>query len=232
MSARIAALASGRGSNVRAVAEYLAAEQTGDRIVLVVSDRPGAGALTLARELGVDARVMEDPASPSAALAAWLRECEIDIVVLAGYLRLLPAAIVREYRGRIINVHPALLPAFGGKGMYGERVHRAVLSAGSRVSGVTVHFVDEVYDRGAIIAQWPVPVFTDDTQASLAERVLRVEHQLLPRVVRALAAGHITLGADNRVRGVYENGTQSAAFTLQPDEGGSVAHAIDAVLAR
>jgi folate-dependent phosphoribosylglycinamide formyltransferase PurN len=101
----------------------------------------------------------------------------------------------------MLNVHPALLPAFGGAGMYGVRVHRAVIEAGVRVSGATVHFVDEVFDRGPIIAQWPVPVAAGDTAESLAARVLCVEHVLYPRIVTAVAAGRVQLDADGRVRG-------------------------------
>src|SRR6185436_1036035 len=97
------------------------------------------------------------------------------------------------FTGRIVNVHPALLPAFGGPGMYGQRVHQAVIESGARVSGVTAHFVDEVYDSGPIIAQWPVPVFPSDDATSLAARVLRVEHLVYPRVVDAVAAGRTTL---------------------------------------
>ena len=107
--------------------------------------------------------------------------------MLAGYLKLVPAAAVARFRWRMINIHPALLPAFGGPGMYGPSVHEAVLASGAALSGATVHYVDEQYDRGPIIAQWPVPVRPDDTAASLAERVLAAEHRLLPRVVRALA---------------------------------------------
>jgi folate-dependent phosphoribosylglycinamide formyltransferase PurN len=121
--------------------------------------------------------------------------------VLAGWLKLVPHEVVRAWHGRVLNVHPALLPAFGGAGMYGARVHRAVVESGVRITGVTVHFVDEAYDRGAIAAQWPVPVHADDTPELVAQRVLRVEHQLLPRVVQAVAAGALSLDADGRVRG-------------------------------
>jgi phosphoribosylglycinamide formyltransferase 1 len=100
--------------------------------------------------------------------------------VLAGYLRLVPAAIVRRWEGRMLNVHPALLPAFGGKGMYGRRIHEAVLAARSTVTGVTVHLVDEHFDEGPIVAQWPVPVHPGDTPESLAARVLAAEHRLYP----------------------------------------------------
>jgi len=110
-------------------------------------------------------------------------------VALAGYLKLLPKELMAEYPSRVLNIHPALLPSFGGPGMYGERVHKAVLLAGARVSGATVHYVDEEYDHGAILAQWPVPVLADDSVRSLADRVLKVEHVLYPRVIDAVASG-------------------------------------------
>jgi folate-dependent phosphoribosylglycinamide formyltransferase PurN len=111
-----------------------------------------------------------------------------------------PAEVSHAFHGRILNIHPALLPAFGGRGMYGHRVHEAVVASGVRLSGATVHFVDEQYDHGSIIAQWPVPVFPDDTPSTVAIRVLEVEHQLFPRAVAAVAAGRVTLGADGRVQ--------------------------------
>lgn len=107
--------------------------------------------------------------------------------VLAGYVKRVPAPVVARFRWRLINIHPALLPGFGGSGMYGRRVHEAVLASGARVSGATVHYVDEEFDRGPIIAQWPLPVLANDTPDSLAARVLEVEHQLLPLVVEELA---------------------------------------------
>ncbi|MGE5802506.1 MAG: formyltransferase family protein, partial [Gemmatimonadota bacterium] len=112
---------------------------------------------------------------------------EIEIVVLAGYLKLVPAAVVRQFRGRMINIHPALLPDFGGPGMYGHHVHEAVLASGARESGATVHFVNEAFDRGEIIAQEKVRIEPGDTPDSLAARVLEAEHRLLPRVVLELA---------------------------------------------
>lgn len=134
-------------------------------------------------------------------------------VVLAGYMQLIPLDVVQAFPGRIVNVHPALLPAFGGKGMYGERVHAAVLASGARLSGPTVHFVDEAYDRGPIIAQWPVPVAPNDSIASLAARVLAVEHLLYPRVVQALCAGRIRLGDHGKVSGVPALET-AAAYSM------------------
>ena len=140
-----------------------------------------------ARSREIPAVVLPDPADA----AAWLellQEHRIDLLVLAGYLRLVPAPVVAAYRGRIINTHPSLLPAFGGEGMYGERVHQAVLESGARETGVTIHLVDEVYDRGAVLAQSRVPVLRDDTAKRLAARVLELEHRLLTAAVLAAAA--------------------------------------------
>jgi formyltetrahydrofolate-dependent phosphoribosylglycinamide formyltransferase len=154
---------------------------------LVLSNRAEAGGLEIARRNDVPTLVLADPADASAWLDGLARN-RIDLVVLAGYLKLVPAPVVHRYRGRMINIHPALLPAFGGPGMYGLRVHEAVLALGASVSGATVHLVDEVYDRGPILAQARVPVLPGDTPATLAERVLAVEHRLLPAVVLAAAA--------------------------------------------
>jgi folate-dependent phosphoribosylglycinamide formyltransferase PurN len=128
-------------------------------------------------------------------MLALLERHDVTHVVLAGYLKLVPVAVTARYRGAIVNVHPALLPAHGGPGMYGVRVHRAVLAAGDTASGATVHFVDAEYDRGAIIAAASVPVARGDTPESLAARVLVAEHFLLPRVVHALAAAQVRLAA-------------------------------------
>ena len=123
--------------------------------------------------------------------AEWLVRLDrhrTDLVVLAGYLKLVPAPVIARFRDRILNIHPALLPSFGGKGMYGLRVHEAVLASGARESGATVHLVDEAYDRGAVLGQARVPVLPDDTPDRLAARVLEVEHRLLPAAVLAAAA--------------------------------------------
>jgi phosphoribosylglycinamide formyltransferase/phosphoribosylglycinamide formyltransferase-1 len=150
-------------------------------------------------------------------------------VVLAGYLRRIPDEVVRRYADRMINVHPALLPSFGGAGMYGMRVHEAVLASGATVTGVTAHFVDEEYDRGPIIAQWPVPVLNGDDSATLAARVLRVEHLLYPRVVDAVAGGRLTL-ADCR-DGRRLAGGRDAEFTMLSRKDDCLAEAIDRALA-
>lgn len=189
---RIAVLASGGGTNLQALIDHFNARDSAvASVALVVSDRDSAGALVRARTaairsvvIPVKGRAPDEIATET--LAAFDDE-RIDIVALAGYLRLVPDTIVRRYRGRIINIHPALLPAFGGAGMYGIRVHRAVIDAGCTVTGVTVHHVDERYDEGRVIVQWPVPVLRGDSAETLAARVLRVEHALYPLAVEVVA---------------------------------------------
>jgi len=211
MTARIAVLASGGGTNLQAILDYFQRRgpTRGGDVVLVASDRPDAGALERARRAGVTAAVLWSARNADGCnLMDVLAQHRVDFVALAGYLRLLPKEVIDEFPSRIVNIHPALLPAFGGPGMYGDRVHRAVLASGARVSGATVHYVDEEYDRGAILAQWPVPVLADDSMQSLAARVLKVEHVLYPRVVDAVASGRWRF--DARPRAVPE----AAAFAL------------------
>jgi formyltetrahydrofolate-dependent phosphoribosylglycinamide formyltransferase len=183
---RVAVCVSGRGSNLQALLEALVPGAPAE-VVLVLSNRVEAGGLKHARERGIPAEVLRD----SADAADWLERLErhrVELLVLAGFLKLVPAAVIAAYRDRIINIHPALLPAFGGPGMYGERVHRAVLESGAAMSGATVHLVDEMYDRGRILAQSRVAVHPGDTPATLAHRVLEAEHRLLPAAVLAAAA--------------------------------------------
>lgn len=199
--ARVCVLASGGGSNLGAMLAH--ADRLGDArasdVALVASNRPTAGALGRAAARGIPTAVVAPEGDD--ALLQLLASHAIDLVVLAGYLRLVPPSVTAAWRGRLLNIHPALLPAFGGAGMFGMRVHRAVLESGARVTGATVHFVDESYDRGPIIAQWPVPVFARDSAETLAARVLRAEHALLPRVVDAVASGRIRLSDDGTVEG-------------------------------
>lgn len=185
MPVPVAALVSGGGTNLQALLDALRDSPLA-RITRVVSSRADAGAVERARRAGVPTTVLVDPAD-AAELAAALPEGDAGLVVLAGYVKRIPPAVVARYRLRMINIHPALLPAFGGPGMYGRRVHEQVLASGTPVSGATVHYVDEEYDHGPIIAQWPVPVRAGDTAETLAARVLEVEHRLLPLVVLELA---------------------------------------------
>lgn len=187
MSFRVAVAASGGGSNLGALLDAFPPRSGGEvEIALVLGNKPGAGALERARARNVPVHLLSDPDSAEEWLSA-LDAAKADLLVLAGYLRLLPAGVVTAYADRVINIHPAPLPDFGGPGMYGLRVHRAVLDSGVRLSGASVHLVDEVYDRGAVLAQLPVPVERGDTPESLAARVLAAEHRLLPAVVAAAA---------------------------------------------
>ena len=181
---RVAVLASGGGTNLQALIDALHTAPEA-RVALVITNRPNAGALDRARRAGIPATVLKNPDDPAELLAAL--GPDTGLVVLAGYLKLVPPAAVARFRWKMINIHPALLPAHGGPGMYGHRVHEAVLASGAAESGVTVHYVDEQYDRGPIIAQARVPVRPGDTPESLAARVLEAEHELLPRVVLELA---------------------------------------------
>jgi phosphoribosylglycinamide formyltransferase 1 len=183
---RLAVLASGRGSNLAAL---LAAHDRGDLalpIVLVVSNNSRAGALEIARDAGIAALHVsaKTHVDPGAALLSALREHRVDVVVLAGYMKQIDPRVVAAYEGRAVNIHPAPLPRFGGTGMYGERVHAAVLEAGVPTTGPTVHLVTEGYDEGDVIAHADVPVRPGDTPASLAERVLAAKHDLYWRAIQ------------------------------------------------
>jgi len=232
MSTRLAVLASGRGTNLRALHEFLMRGERSDfaRLALVLSDHAEAGALAYARERDIAAVAIEGGTLGGDRLLAQLRSHRIDLVVLAGYMRLVPEVVVGVYRGRIVNVHPALLPAFGGRGMYGSRVHAAVIAAGSRVSGATVHFVDERYDHGAIIAQWPVPVLSADTPQALAARVLRVEHALYPPAILAVAQSRISLDASARATHMHLPKLDDAAFVLDSLDDAAIRDAIGIAL--
>jgi phosphoribosylglycinamide formyltransferase-1 len=230
--ARIAVLASGGGSNLQAILDHFSAlgDSRHGEVVLVASNRPDAGALARAERAGIERVVLHSPHAPDGAeLGATLAAHDVTIVALAGYMRLIPPEVTIAYRGHMLNVHPALLPDFGGPGMYGPRVHRAVLQAGVLLSGPSVHFVDEVYDHGAVIAQWPVPVLPQDDEHSLATRVLRAEHLLYPRVIDAVASGDVKVADDGQVvRGRFR---EPRLPTMDPTlDDASLATALDLTL--
>jgi phosphoribosylglycinamide formyltransferase-1 len=189
MGIKIAVLASGSGTNLQALLDAWRAQQLhGAQIVLVASDKPQAGALKRATALQVPTLALEPSQFANAVafdqeLLLRLAEHNADVICLAGYLRILTPAFVQAFSNRILNIHPSLLPAFGGQGMYGHHVHEAVLKSGTKFSGCTVHFVDEGTDTGPIILQAVVPVLDQDTPAALAERVLIEEHRLYPRAL-------------------------------------------------
>jgi phosphoribosylglycinamide formyltransferase 1 len=207
MNMRIAVAISGRGSNLQSLLQSLERGAPAE-VVLVLSDRAAPG-LALASARGIPTAVLVDPGDGG----SWLDQLgrhRVDLVVLAGYIRLVPPSVIAAYRGRIINIHPALLPDFGGKGMYGRKVHEAVLASGARESGASVHLVDERYDEGAVLAQARVPVLPGDTAERLAERVLEAEHRLLPAVVLAAArAGRVVVLNQSRVTS-HESGAPRA----------------------
>jgi phosphoribosylglycinamide formyltransferase-1 len=186
----VAVFASGGGSNFQALLDH-SAETDLWRIALLVMNRE-AGAADRAKAGGVPVRIVptrdrSDQDVAGDTLAA-LEEHDVDVVLLAGYLRRIPGEVIEQYRGRILNIHPALLPDFGGPGMYGTHVHRAVVASDASVSGATVHFVNETYDDGTILGQWQVERLPGDTPDELAARVLAVEHRLYPKAVDHLCA--------------------------------------------
>jgi formyltetrahydrofolate-dependent phosphoribosylglycinamide formyltransferase len=199
MSIRIAILVSGhgRGSNMAAIIDACQRGEIDGQVVLVIGTRREAPALQRASEKGVPTRVISprnlSEEEYAQRLLHALGEAKADLVCLAGYMRLLPTPVVQAYAGRVMNIHPALLPLFGGKGMYGEHVHRAVLDSGMKVSGCTVHFVDEHYDTGPIIVQRCVPVEEEDTWETLAARVLVQEHQAYVQAVKLFAQGRLRI---------------------------------------
>lgn len=195
---RVAVLISGRGSNLAALIEAARAKDYPAEIVLVLSNRPQAAGLARAREAGIATAVVdhrpygEDRARFERALQAQLQTHRIDIVCLAGFMRLLTADFVRRWSGRMLNIHPSLLPQF--KGLH---THRRALAAGATEHGATVHFVVPEMDCGPIVAQQTVPVLCGDTEEALAQRVLEVEHRLYPQALRWVAEGRVTADADS-----------------------------------
>lgn len=186
MLKNIAVFASGTGSNARRLIGHFQNSPVA-RVSLVVSNKPDAGVLDIAREYGVATQVIDRAEFRDGAdlLTGW-RDKHIDFIVLAGFLWLVPGWMVQAYPGRIVNIHPALLPKFGGKGFYGMRVHEAVLASGETESGITIHYVNEHYDAGDIIFQARCPVDTGDTPADLARKVQALEHRYFPIVVEDL----------------------------------------------
>ena len=175
---KIAVFASGEGTNLQALLDACAAGRIRGKVALVVSNNEGVGALRRAQRAGVETLVShaKDFATPEEYNAHLAYECQkrgIDLICLAGFMLLLKAPLLKAFPWRIMNIHPALLPAFGGKGMYGRHVHEAVIKSGARVTGCTVHFIDETYDRGHIVTQATVPVLPSDTPETLAARCAR-----------------------------------------------------------
>ncbi len=182
---RIAILASGSGTNAQRLMEHFKDHALAE-VVLVGCDQPQAGVVQRAWDQNVPCLLFSGKELREGLVLEELRGMNVRLVVLAGFLRLIPVAMVREFAGRMVNIHPALLPKHGGRGMYGAFVHQAVLNAGEDTSGITIHLVDEHYDQGEHLAQVECPVLPDDTPDSLAARIHALEHAHFPRVVEEL----------------------------------------------
>lgn len=191
----IAIFASGRGSNMLQITRHLE-QSTLARVRLVVASRKTAGVLEHSAACGIESIVVnrEQLADPNVLLDE-LRKRDIKWLVLAGWLLLLPPEIIAAYRGRIVNVHPSLLPEFGGKGMFGRHVHEAVIAAGRKRSGITIHLVTEEYDSGSIVAQFECDVLPDDTPQTLEERIHALEYRHFPEQIERLIAAEETTSA-------------------------------------
>jgi phosphoribosylglycinamide formyltransferase-1 len=204
---RLAVFASGRGSNFQAILKAIDEKRLSAEVGVLVSNNPDAGALQIARMRSIPGVIIQkkDFSSREGFVQSMMNTLEkhrADLILLAGYMKKIPPEIVNRYKNRILNIHPALLPSFGGQGMYGHHVHEAVLAEGCRVSGVTVHLVDEVYDRGPIVAQESVPVLEGDTADSLAARVLKTEHRLFAEAVQLFAEGRVeVVGRKVKIKG-------------------------------
>lgn len=182
-SGRIAVLASGGGSNARKIIEYFKQRDSAE-VCLVVSDNSNAGVLGIASEHEIPSVIAsKEQRQDGNWFSGLLKDYDVNFIALAGYLKMIPEALTKEYTGRMVNIHPALLPKFGGKGMYGMNVHRAVVEARETESGITIHYVNENYDEGAVIFQDRCPVHSDDSPEQVQARVLRLEHANYPRVI-------------------------------------------------
>ena len=195
---KIAVFVSGGGSNFIAIHRQIIQGNILGKIVMVFSNNPNCGAIKFAEENSIPIFIINAARYPNAHtrdefLLETCLKAEIDLICLAGFMKMLPQNIVKQYEYRILNIHPGLLPEFGGKGFYGTRVHEAVINTGKRESGATVHFVDEIYDHGPIILQKKVEVMETDTPKSLAARVLKLEHELFPEVVKAFCENKIIM---------------------------------------
>lgn len=180
--------ASGSGTNFQSVIDAVESDRLNASICGLITDRRDAGAIQRAKKYSIPVYTIssKDYDQYTTELLSALEDLSPDLIVLAGYLRKIPDRIINLYRGRIINIHPSLLPKYGGKGLYGQNVHRAVIENGESWSGCTVHFVDEIYDNGDIIAQKKVRVKADDTPETLAKKILKEEHKLLPDTIQKI----------------------------------------------
>jgi phosphoribosylglycinamide formyltransferase-1 len=203
---RMAVLASGGGSNWKAILEKVQEGQLDASITWVLSNNSASGALVTAQEAGIPALHVSSKTEGSeegveARIVQELENSKVDLIVLAGYMKKVPPKVLDVYKNRIVNIHPALLPAFGGQGWYGKHIHKGVLDRGCQVTGITIHLVNGEYDQGPILLQKTVPVASQDTVESLAAKVLQVEHRWYWRVLKGFAE-RILFVEDGDVRGL------------------------------
>ncbi len=189
MESKLSVWVSGSGSNLERISQACRNKEIPAVVTLVISDRAGILALERAQKSSIPTAVVsrkdfESDGAYALAFLELLKKYQIELICLAGYLKKVPDEVVKTYRGRIINIHPALLPKFGGTGFYGQMVHQTVLKAGEKESGATVHYVDEVYDHGAIVLQKKIVVLPNDTPEGLAERVHQIEYEIYPQAIR------------------------------------------------
>jgi formyltetrahydrofolate-dependent phosphoribosylglycinamide formyltransferase len=194
---RICVFASGRGSNLQAIIDGVEEGRLNCEIVFVLSNNSSSGALEIARRKNIPAFHLSERVfhknNFEESLIDLLEKYKPDLIVLAGYMKLVPVSVIKKFRNRIINIHPALLPKYGGKGMYGMNVHNAVFRAGEKVSGVTIHLVNENYDEGRIIYQEQIDISDCKSPEEIAERVLKLEHKVYPDVIQKIIEGKINL---------------------------------------
>jgi formyltetrahydrofolate-dependent phosphoribosylglycinamide formyltransferase len=195
---KVAVFASGSGTDFLSLVKASQERKLGWEVVLLITNNPDAGAIEKAKAHNIPFKFInrqdfEDGKDFLSSILKALNDHQADFIALAGYLRKIPPGLIRKFTNRIINIHPALLPSFGGKGMYGEKVHQAVLDTGCKISGCTIHLVNEEYDRGAIVAQRAVPVMDDDTAETLGKRILKQEHLLYPEVVTWFAQNRVKI---------------------------------------
>jgi phosphoribosylglycinamide formyltransferase-1 len=192
---RIAIFASGKGSNAEKIIDYFVSFSDEVEISLIVCNKPGAGVLEIADRKNIPSIIIEkEKFFRGNGYVDELKKHKIDFIVLAGFLWKIPDLLIRAYPNKIVNIHPALLPAFGGKGMYGHHVHEAVIAAGMKESGITIHLVDELYDHGKILFQAKCKLSENETPESLAAQISKLEHHYYPRVIADL------LGIQNIVK--------------------------------
>jgi len=185
MSKKLAIFASGAGSNAQKIIDYFKNSSTA-AVTLILCNKPGAGVLSIAEREGIEHVLIEKAQYKIDGYASFLKEKGIDFVILAGFLWKIPQALIDAYPNRIVNIHPALLPKYGGKGMYGTHVHEAVIKNKEKESGITIHYVDEHYDHGDVIFQAKCTVAPDDTPETLAQKIHQLEHAHFPRVIESL----------------------------------------------